>query len=422
MANNFDSNFTRKVMEKVLPPFEAQRVVTKNVNTQLFSGAFNPNSGDKVDIKRPTDYITNRSATGDLTGLEQDIITGKATATVQPMISILAEYDAVAEALEMGTDAARFWEDMSRRMVIDTELDFTKYAVKNTALLAGTVGEGVDSFAEVAEAGSLMQSTGVPMNKRWNYFLNPYSQTKLAVEQVSLGVNPQVGSALEQATVKRNYAGFDVITATTLGSYASQAGADRVGALSATPVVTYLAAKDTMTQVLAVNAFEADLEIKAGEQIQITGRNRLNLSTRQPVLDSTGAQVIWTATVTADVTLSGTGTGNITVTGPAIFEAGGAYNTVDSSPVITDVVTLLGAASTTFQPNLFFHPDAFAIASVPIKRLDATDTIFTTKDGLQFRITRFSDGIKNVNKIRFDFHPAYGTMNPFFAGQGFGTP
>ena len=112
-------------MMKVLPHFETLRVITKNVNTQLLQGSFNPNSGDKVDIKRPTDYVTTRSATGDLTGAEQDIVTGKATATVQDMISILTDFDAVDEALKMGTDADRFWEDMARRMLTDYELDFS---------------------------------------------------------------------------------------------------------------------------------------------------------------------------------------------------------------------------------------------------------------------------------------------------------
>ena len=92
------------------------------------------------------------------------------------------------------------------------------------------------------------------------------------------------------------------------------------------------------------------------------------------------------------------------------------------SNVYGDVVTILGAASTVKQPNLFWHPDAFSITSVPIEKLFSTDTIATTKDGLQFRISKYADGDANKQTIRFDFRPAYGTMSPFFAGQGFGTP
>jgi len=420
MANSFDSNFTRKVMMKVLASFESQRMISKNVDTQLFAGAFDPNSGDNVDIKRPTDYQTIRTSDGNITGTKRDIITGKATATVQDYITIPIDFDEADQALKMGTDADRFWDDAAMRMVVDLETDFAAFAVKNTALLSGTVGEGVDSWKEVANAGALMQSTGVPKNKKWVYMLNPFSQVELSVEQRSFGSDKGFTDVNADATVTENFAGFSVKTATTLPTYTSGAGADRVGTLLANPVVTYIAAKDTMTQALSLTGFDADLPIKAGEQIQITGRNRLNLSTRDLVLDASGNPIVWTGTVTADVTLA-LGAGTIIVTGPAIFESPGAYNTVDSAPVATDIVTILGAASTVKQPNLFWHPDAFSITSVPLKRLFATDTIATTKDGLQFRVSRYSDGDANKQTIRFDFRPAYGALNPFFAGQGFGT-
>lgn len=420
MANDFTSNFTRKVMMKVLASFESQRVLSKNVNTQLFAGAFDPNSGDDVDIKRPTDYLSVRTSDGDISGTKRDIITGKATASVQDYITIPIDFDEADQALKMGTDADRFWDDAARRMVVDLETDFAAFAIKNTGLLSGTLGEGVDSWSEIANAGALMESTGVPKNKKWNYFLNPFSQASLSNEQRSLGNDVGFRDANADATVAENFAGFSVKTSTTQATYTSGADADRVGTLLANPIVTYVAAKDTMTQVLSLTGFDADLDIKAGEQVQITGRNRLNLSTRDLVLDAAGLPIVWTGTVTADVTLA-LGAGLITVTGPAIFEAAGAYNTVDSAPVATDVVTILGAAATVQQPNMFWHPDAFSITSVPIKKLFSTDTIATTKDGLQFRVSKYSDGDANKQTIRFDFRPAYGAMNPFFAGQGFGT-
>lgn len=420
MANNFESNFTRKVMMKVAERFEANRVMSKNVNTQLFKGAFNPNTGDTIDIKRPTDYKAERTATGDISGLKKDIITGKASAVVQDYITVPVDYTEAAQALEMGTDQDRFWDDAANRIIIALETDFAKFVRNNAALSVGAVGTGVSAWSEVAEAGALMQSSGVPMNKRWYYALNPYSQVSLADQQRGIGVNPQAGSANEKATVMEAFAGFDVKTTTTLGSLTTGAGADRVGALAANPDVTYVTHKDTMRQSLSVSGFNANLVIKAGEQIQITGRNRLNLSTREPFVDATGSQVVFTATVYQDVTLSGTGTGTIVISGPAIYEATGAYNTVDSAPVSGDVVTLLGAASTIYQPNLFWHPDAFSIASVNIEKLHSTDTIYTSADGLQLRCSKYANGDTNTQTVRFDLRPAYAVINPFMAGHGWG--
>ena len=175
-----------------------------------------------------------------------------------------------------------------------------------------------------------------------------------------------------------------------------------------------------MTQVIQVSGFGSGLVAKAGDKLQITGRNQLNLSTRKPIITALGSNVIFSGTVVADVTLTG-GAGLITITGPALFEAAGQYNSVDSAPIIGDVVTLLGAVDKVLQPNLFWHRDAFTMTSVPIKRLNSTDTHFTTKDGMRFRISEGSDFKKNEQMLRIDFRPAYGVMEPRWAGHGWGN-
>ena len=68
MANNFDSNFTRKLMRSFLDKFESSRVLSKNVDTQMFQGKFNGSTGDTIDVKRPTDYRTVRTPNGDVSG------------------------------------------------------------------------------------------------------------------------------------------------------------------------------------------------------------------------------------------------------------------------------------------------------------------------------------------------------------------
>tara|TARA_R110000822_G_scaffold104571_2_gene231608 strand:+ start:5890 stop:7164 length:1275 start_codon:yes stop_codon:yes gene_type:complete len=424
MANNFDSNTTRTLARSFLDSFESQRVLSKNVNTQFLSNAFNPSTGDTVDIKRPTDYKSTRTAGGDISGgTAQSIITGKASGTVQDYFTVELDWAEADEAIKMD-QLDELIAPAATRIVTDLEVDYADFMRKNTALLAGTYGTAVTTWDDVAQAGAVMSSSGIPADNPWCYAVNPYTQTSLASNQRSLGAGGSAGSLISdahrKAIMSEDFAGMKVMTATTLSSTTSHSGADRVGALASNPDVTYVTAKDTMTQTLALSGFQANLQIRAGEVIQITGRNRLNLSTRQPIINAAGANVVFTATVTTAVTLSGTGTGNVVITGPAIFEATGAYNTVDSAPVATDVVTLLGAASTIYQPNLFWHKQAFSIGSVPIKKLYSTDTLATTKDGLQIRVSKGASIRENKQIVRFDFRPAYGSLNPFFAGQGWG--
>jgi len=422
MANNFDSNFSRKIMKSFLDKFESERVLTKNVDTQLFAGKFQGDTGDTIDVKRPTDYRTVRTAKGDVSGeTKSDIVTGKASATVQDYFTTFVDYDEADEAIKMD-QLDTLLAPMATRIVTDFETDYAGFMMKNTGLLAGTVGTGVSSWDDVAEAGAIIQASGVPVDGALCYAANPFTQRKLASDQRSLGGETGAMTANQRATITDNFAGMRVMTANTLASYTTGTGADRAGTVVGTPVATYASAKDTMTQVIGVTAFQANLVVKAGETVTITGRNRLNLSTRLPVIDETGSQVVFTGTVTQDVTLDGSGAGNLTITGPAIFEANGQYNTVDSAIAASDVITLGGAASTIIQPNLFWHKQAFTVASVPIKKLHSTDTIATTEDGLQLRVSKGVGFLENNNKVRIDFRPAYGVMNPFFAGQGFGNP
>jgi len=425
MANNLASNFTEPLMRVFLEQFDSKRVLSKNVNTQLMEGKFKGDTGDTVGVKRPTDYNTVRTSTGDVSGAtKSDIITGKATATVQDYFTSFVDYDEADEAIKMD-QLDELLAPMTTRIVTDFEVDYAKFMMKNTALLSGTVGTSATTWQHVADAGATLTAHGVPSDSDWFYTVNPYTQATLANTQRTLGAaDPLVSEAFRKATIADDFAGLKVMTATTLGSYTTGTGADRAGTLTANPDVTYVTAKDTMTQSFAVTSFQANLVVAAGETFSVTAAsgaiNRLNLSTRTQVVDGVGAAIVWTGTVTAEVTLGGSGEGTLVVTGPAIYESGGQYNTVSQAPLSGDVCTLSGAAVTAIQPNMFWSKNAFTVASVPIKKLHSTDTIGTTKDGLQLRVSRGVGFLENEQKVRIDFRPAYGVLNPFFAGQGFG--
>lgn len=425
MANSFN-NFTLQIAEVVLDQFESKRILSKNVDTQMLDGRFDPDSGDTFDFKRPTDYVSTRTSDGDISGgTPSDIITGRASGIVQDYITVEVSFSEADQAIKMGT-LPRLLNPMSTRLVTDLETDFGLFMLKNTGLLSGTPGTAVTTWDHVAGASSIMHATGVPSDNDWIAAVNPFTQTTLASDQRSLGAGGSAGELISEAhrraIISDNFGGLKVMSANTLGSYTTSSVVDRVGALSANPDVTYNTAKNTMTQALVVENFGNNLVIAAGETIQITGVNRLNLSTRKVILDASGP-ILFTGTVNEDVTLSGTGTGTIVITGPAIFESAagtGAYNTTDVAAASGDVLTLLGPDTTIIQPNLFWHKQAFSIGSVPMEKLFATDTLAQTEDGIQIRVTKFADGRANTNKVRVDIRPAYAVLNPFFAGQLFG--
>lgn len=421
MANNLSSNVTNKVARVFLDAFESNRVLTKTVDTQLLSNQFNPASGTTVNFKRPHDYVAHDTADGDISGeTKSSILSGYATGTVQNYITVATEWTGKEEALQLD-QLTEILAPAATRACTELERRLGTYMIKNCNLSYGTPGTAVDAWGDVAGAGAHMRAMGVPMGD-WYYAMNPYSAVDLANAQNGLyAADGLVKTAWERAQISGNFGGLKALTCDSLPSYTSGTASDRAGAINGTPTATYVGHKDTMIQSIPVDGFTASATIKAGEIVEVTGKFRINLNTKDDIIDSSGAQIKWRGVVNADVTLDGTGAGTLTVAGPAINESGGQYNTVDAALADNDVITVLGSASTVYQPSMFYHKQAFGLGTVKLPKLYSTDTVATTKDGMSIRVSKYSDGDTNTQKIRFDLLPAFVTFNPFFAGQGFGV-
>jgi hypothetical protein len=420
MANNLSSNITRKVMRAFIPAFEKQRVLSKTVNTQLFQGQFNPSSGDYVDIKRPHQYNAVRTSGGDISSSTWNVIVaGKATAQVQNYITVPIEWTNKEEALSLD-QLEEILKPAAETACIELETSFCDFMYQRAALLSGTVGTAVDAWADVANPMSLMKALGVPEGMH-HFIMNPFTMQNLAGAQSGLNAADQlVRTAWENAQIATPFAGLRALSSNSMSSYTSGACADREGAITDTAVdQTYVTHKDTMIQSIEIDGITASGVIKAGEMIEVEGRYYVHPRTGKKILDASGAPITWKGTVTADATAS-SGVATLLVSGPAIYEANGQYNNVDSAFAEDDVVNILGATATNYQPNLFYHKDAFAIAFVKLPKLFSTDTLAVTEDGIAIRVSKYSDGDANSQKIRFDLLPAFACLNPFFAGKAWG--
>jgi hypothetical protein len=114
-------------MRSFLKGFESSRVLSKNVNTQLFQGSFTPASGTNIDIKRAHDYKSISTAAGDISSsTKSSIISGKATATTQNYITVAADFNSVDEALKMD-QLDQILAPMATRIAVDLERNFASY-------------------------------------------------------------------------------------------------------------------------------------------------------------------------------------------------------------------------------------------------------------------------------------------------------
>jgi hypothetical protein len=395
--------------------------MSKTVNTQFLSDAINANTGDTVFIKRPNRFKSTSTVDGDISGTTANsIIAGKAQGKVQNFITVEVDWSILEQATQLNQLDELVVEPMMDEMVATLETRFGEFVFKNSNLSLGTPGQAVDAWGDVAKVAAMCKSLSWPKGDR-TLLLNPFSEVGLSEVQRSIGTaDSLVNPAFKDAVINSNFAGMRVMTSDSLATFTSGASADRVGAINGTPNATYLTAKDTMTQSLVIDGLTANGTVKAGEVIEVTGKYYLNQSTRQVILNGSTA-VKWRATVTADATISAGGEVTVIVAGPAIKESTQQYDTINAAIADGDVVTFLNATSTLYQPNMFYHKNAYAIGSVPLPKLSAQDVLMKTKDGLQLRCSRGSSLRENKQILRIDLLPAFAVLNPFLAGQGFGN-
>jgi len=427
MANNLNSNTTNKVARIFLDQFEKQRVATKTVNTNLLTPEFTPQFGDEIAFKRPHQYRAIETAGGDISASNKnEIISGKAVATVQNYITVPIDWTNREEALELD-QLEEIIKPAAEECATRFETNFQDYMIRNAGLHSGDVGTSVNKWGDVASYGSLMHSVGVPSGMRYA-LLNPFSTQNLADTQSGLasGSNNLVDTAWQQAQISRNFGGMRALMSNSMSSVQLGAAAGKTdGDVTTAGDPGYVAAKDNYQQTITINLptnLSATDAIRAGDTIEVTqaDRNRIHLKTRQVIFGADGSPIPWTYKVVTGGDTDGSGDVTITVTGAAINESG-QYDNIQNPIQAGDTISILGTASSIVQPNLFYHREAFGVGTIKLPKLHTWDTVATTSDGISIRCTKYSDGDANSQSIRFDLLPAHSTFQPLFAGTGYGT-
>lgn len=423
MANNYQSNINSKLLKSFIKGFESNTVLMNTVSKQLVNDidASTGGAGTPVSMKRPPQYAPQRSSDGDMSSSNANPVkTGKVSAAVSEngYITVFVENSQVEEALE-ADQLDQLLAPISEDMVVTCESELALYMAKNAALNSGDPDNAISKWSDVARAGALFKESGAPMGKKYAA-INSFDEVALADLQTQLGVNPQVNEAWASAVVKNKFAGFDqVLTTNNLGEYtAGNPGAGPI-ALAATPAATYAAYKDTYQMSLSLTGLTATTgTLKAGQQLQFESSLLLNMRNRKLVREN-GSGVPLTLTVLEDVTADGSGNVTVKVSGAAINESGvdAAFNTVSQGLTSGDTVTVLATADKIYRPSIAYCEGFVGMGSVVLPKLHATDSSIINYKGVSIRVHKFSDGVANTNKYRFDILPTFATFNPFWGMQ-----
>lgn len=431
MADSLSSNVTNKLMEAFIPAFESKRKLSMAISTnaQNLVNGFDESTGDAkgaVRIKRPLQFVPQRTADGDFTsGDTNPVIVGTAPAEVGNYATVFIEMTDVERALEsknVAESMLQLVEPAAEDICNEIESELGDRMMKAAAFASGNPQTPIADWLDIASAGTKLDAFGLPAGRKY-CALSTFDGLPLANEQKGLAVNPEAGSALAKASIANNYAGFDsVFTTDNMPSFTSGTATTGITVLAA-PTQTYNAVKDSYEQVITLTGGGIGNTLTAGTTLVISSVNMVHFRNRKAVKGSAGAFIPLTVSLLEDITFDGSNNATATVSGCGVFETGvnGAYNTIDQLIEAGDAVTIQEAASTTYGPGLAFHEGFFAMGSIKLKTLDATDSSFTTKDGLNFRISRFANGVANKHQIRIDFRPTFACLNPFFGEKVYGV-
>jgi len=421
MANNLDKNVSEIVLKEFLPGFMDDLVLCKEVDRQMLTGSINPNTGETVQFKRPHQYQVQRTPAGDISGgTPSALISATATARTSEYITIDIEWTQLEQAIKLN-QLDEVLMPARQKMVTELENELATYMLNNAGLTLGTAGSAIDAWGDIAGTGSYLKALGV--EDEYCAVMNPWAAQDLADTQSGLasGDNRLVTTAWERAQISRPFGGVRALMSNSLESVLTgTATGPYVGGLAATPTVTYEALKDTyqITVDLTIGAGET---LTAGQQIQFDDTNMLQQQNKN-VLSRRGAAIPFVGTVTADATADGAGAVQVVLSGAPIFDvANPQYNTVDRAIALGDDITVLGAASTTYQPGLFFSKGYVGLGTVELPRLHTWDSSVVNYDGFSIRATRYSDPKTNTQGMRLDMLPSFCVFNPFMGGQFFGN-
>jgi hypothetical protein len=401
---------------------EAVRILDNELvmATKVFRGykedfAMRPNGykvGETISIRKPTDFTVRDTPVMAV----QDVVEGKTSITVDQRRGVDFRFTSQELTLEIGELSDRVIKpamvQLANRMDADLHALYAK--VPNWV---GTPGQTINSFADFAKAPERLDATSVPRDGRCGV-LSPADHWGLVGSQTAL-FNNSINQASFRKGETGNIAGVDLYMTQNVATHTTGtfAGTTAVDASITSSTTTYAAVKDTMIASITVDGFTASAPALAtGDVFTIDGVYDVNPVTkaRLPHLKM--------FTVVAGVI----GSGNEATFNyyPAMIWTG-AFKNVDVVGVTNlnnQGVTWIGTQSSVYPQNMVFHPNAFALVSVPLESPPgAVDVGRQTYKGTSVRVIPVYDGVNDVSAWRLDVLYGLAAIDPRLAVRASGT-
>lgn len=339
--------------------------------------------GTSLNIRMPSKYTVRTGATLSA----QDHIERSTPLSVSTQYGVDVSFTSVELTMSLDDFSKRIIRPAMAQLAAKIEGDCLASAYKLVANYTNATTDGLITYKRFQQNGQKLTEQLAPVSDRAAILSPPSTVEFLDATKALFQASQNLGQQFREGKLLRT-GGFDVYENTLLPSHTT-------GSLAGSPLTngtalgTSTTANSWVSQTdLSVDGATSTTTLKAGDIITLSGVYGVHPETKS----NTGK--LATFVVQSDVTLTTAATAyTVTVKPGLIYGSGNAFQNCALSGVAnTDnlTVTRVGAASSAFGQDLFFHEDAFVFATADLEDVSKYGAwgARESMDGISMRIAR----------------------------------
>ena len=392
------------ITRKSLEILENNLVITRNVNRQ-YDDSFaveGAKIGSTLRIRLP-----DRALVTDGAALQaQDDNEQYTTLTVASQKHVGINFTSAELTMQLDDFAERVLKPRISQLASTVDADVAN-AFKQIGNSVGTPGTTPATALVMLQAQQKLNENAATMSPRY-LTVNPAANAAL-VNGLSGFFNPQdvISRQFKNGMMGEQVLGYDEVNMSQSIKSFTCGTRDATGGTLSAAVST-----EGATTISITGAGNSDT-VKAGDVFTVADCYAVNPQTRE----STGSLFQFVAL--ADVTLNGSGAGDITVA--PIYSSANALATVNSLPASGKAVVFVGASGSTYAQNMAYHKDAIAFATADLLLPQGVDMASrAVHNGISLRVVRQYDINNDRMPCRVDVLYGYNTIRPQMAVRMWG--
>ena len=387
------------ITRKALEILENNLVITRNVNRQ-YDDSFaveGAKIGSTLRIRLP-----DRALVTDGAALQvQDDNEQFTTLTVASQKHIGVNFTSAELTMQLDDFAERVLKPRISQLASSIDADVAN-SYKYIYQSVGTPGTVPSTSLVLLQAQQKLNEAAAVMSPRYAT-VNPAANAGL-VEGMKGLFNPTstISRQFKNGMMGEGVLGYEEV------NMSQSIGQHTTGTTPTAPIVATAPTAEGTTS-LAISFSSGSPTFRIGDVFTIANVYAVNPQTRQ----STGS--LQQFVVTADLSISSTTTGTLTVS-PAMYTSANALATINAFPAASAALTFLGGSATAYPQNLIYHKDAITFATADLLLPQGVDMASRqVHNGISMRVVRQYDINNDRLPCRIDVLYGYSVIRPQMA-------